>query len=61
MAVRVTGVGEYPNTFTYPDADNAVIGDGDHLAVVRDKDVLAIFHNAHWSRAEVVQEDTATG
>ena len=54
MAVRAIGVGEVPDTFSYPDADDIDIIEGDFLRVLDNDNVVAVFHRDHWSRAEIL-------
>lgn len=54
MAVRVTGAGEFPDTFTYDSADNFALDGDDHLRVGNGSDVVAAFHRNHWAKVEII-------
>ncbi|WP_280393072.1 hypothetical protein [Nocardia wallacei] len=51
MAVRVTGVGEYPVVHTFEDADSFEVDGQDHLVVRRGGTEVAVCHRNHWSCA----------
>ncbi|WP_280246181.1 hypothetical protein [Nocardia abscessus] len=59
MAVRVTGAGDYPDTFDYEGADGFEIGSDDCLRVHSGDVAVAVFHRSHWSRAEIVTTEIA--